>query len=275
MKNKTGLKRELLDKFYTSPHIVIECIKNIKENLEINKNDLCIEPSAGNGAFINGIKSMFKFYKFYDLKPENEEVIKQDYLDFQYENIHNNKYNKKHIVGNPPFGRQSSLAIKFIKQSCKYAESVSFILPKSFKKDSLKDKVPLNFHCVYEYDLPVNSFMLNGNDHDVPCVFQIWVKKDTLRKKTVKLIPNGYTFVKKICNHDVSFRRVGGNAGNISTDTDDKSIQSHYFIKFNDNILNNDSLQKIKNINFLKSSDTVGPKSISKQELIKEFNMVL
>jgi hypothetical protein len=46
-----------------------------------------------------------------------------------------------HIIGNPPFGRQSSTAIKFIKKSCLFCNSLSFILPKSFKKDSLKNKV--------------------------------------------------------------------------------------------------------------------------------------
>ena len=56
----TGLKRKTIDKYYTSPSIVNECIKLIKENINIQENDLCIEPSAGNGAFINGIKSLFK-----------------------------------------------------------------------------------------------------------------------------------------------------------------------------------------------------------------------
>ena len=57
-------------------------------------------------------------------------------------------------------------------------------------------------------------------------------------------------------------------------DTDDKSEQSHYFIKF-DKPLNDSFIQKIKSISFLKSSHTVGPKSISKQELIKEFSEIL
>ena len=45
-----------------------------------------------------------------------------------------------HFIGNPPFGRQSSLAKKFIKHicSCDKTKTIAFILPKSFKKDSLK-----------------------------------------------------------------------------------------------------------------------------------------
>ena len=60
MKN-TGLKRKTIDKFYTSPHIVNECLNLIKQKINIQETDLCIEPSAGNGSFINGIK-LFYFY---------------------------------------------------------------------------------------------------------------------------------------------------------------------------------------------------------------------
>ena len=268
----TGLKRKTIDKYYTSPSIVNECIKLVKENINIQPNDLCIEPSAGNGVFINGIKSLFKNYKLYDLEPENSEIIKQDYLEYDYNTINKNKVNKVHIIGNPPFGRQSSLAIKFIKKSTEYCDSISFILPKSFKKDSLKKHFHLNFHLVLEFDLPENSFIVDNKSYDVPCVFQIWIKKDTYRKVAEKLIPNKYKFVKKADNHDISFRRVGVNAGNVDTQTEKKSKQSHYFIKFDDNLFSDGIFNKLTKINYDCKNNTCGPKSISKQELIKEFN---
>lgn len=273
---KTGLKRKPIDKFYTSLIIVDECIKLIKQNINIEANDLCIEPSAGNGSFINGIKTLFNNYIFYDLEPENDEIIKQDYLEYDYGPIVNqyNKLNGKiHIIGNPPFGRQSSLAIKFIKKSCKYCDSISFILPKSFKKDSLKKHYPLNFHLIHEYELPKYSFIVDNKQHDVPCVFQIWIKKDIKRTLPKKLIPTKYQFVKKNENHDISFRRVGVNAGFIDKETEKKSSQSHYFIKF-DIKLTDELFEKLININYDCKNNTCGPKSISKQELIKEFNKI-
>ena len=111
----TGLKRKTIDKFYTSPSIVNECIKSINENINIQQDDLCIEPSAGNGSFIKGIKSLSKNYEFYDLEPENNEIIKQDYLEYNCNILKKKRNSKIHTIGNPPFGRQSSLAIKFIK----------------------------------------------------------------------------------------------------------------------------------------------------------------
>ena len=270
---KTGLKRETIDKFYTSSTIVNKCMELIKEKINIQETDLCIEPSAGNGSFINSIKSVFNNYKFYDLEPENDEITKKDYLKYDYNTINKEPNSKVHIIGNPPFGRQSSMAIKFIKKSCEYGDSVSFILPKSFKKDSLKKRWPLNFHLICEYDLPKNSFIVDKKEYDVPCVFQIWIKKDVDRILPKKLIPDKYKFVKKTDRHDISFRRVGVNAGVIDKETEKKSTQSHYFIKF-DIELTDELFNKLKKINYNCKNNTCGPKSISKQELIKEFNMV-
>lgn len=271
---KTGLKRTLIEKYYTSAKIVNVCIDSVRQHLNIQKKDLCIEPSAGNGAFIGGIKSLFKNYKFYDIEPDNTEIIKQDYLKFDYKTINRDEINKIHVFGNPPFGRQSSLAIKFIKISCKYCDSISFILPKSFKKDSLKKYFPLKFHLIYEIDLPKDSFIVDKKKYDVPCVFQIWIKKDIDRKVSKKLKPNNFKFVKKEEEHDISFRRVGVNAGDIDKNTKEKSEQSHHFIKFN-LVLTDELFDRLSKIDYKDKNNTVGPKSISKQELIKEFNMFL
>jgi predicted RNA methylase len=267
----TGLKRKTIDKFYTSHLIVNKCMELIKNNINIENNDLCIEPSAGNGSFINSIKSVFKNYKFYDLEPENKEITKLDYLDYDYSQYINKFIGKIHVIGNPPFGRQSSLAIKFIKKSTEFCHTISFILPKSFKKDSLKKHFPLNFHLICEYDLPNNSFLVEEKEYDVPCVFQIWIKKDNNRVIPIKLLPNKYKFVKKTEIHDISFRRVGINAGDIDKTTENKSIQSHYFIKF-ENTLTEELFNKLKNIDYDCKNNTCGPKSISKQELIEKFN---
>ena len=269
-----GLERNTVDKFYTAPFIVDECIKQIKKKLNIDSSDIIIEPSAGNGSFINGIKSLSSNCYFYDIEPECNSIIKQDYFEFDYTSITNYENEKYHVIGNPPFGRQSSLAIKFIKKSCEYCDSISFILPKSFKKDSLKKHFPPRFHLVFESELPNNSFVVNDKPHNVPCVFQIWVKKITDRKLPVKVTEKNYKFVKRNENPDISFRRVGGTAGAISKDTKDKSEQSHNFITF-DIKLTDEKYKELSNIKFGCKNNTVGPKSISKQEIIREFNKIL
>ena len=54
-KQTKGLKRNTIDKYYTKGSVVELCINYIKEKLLINENDLVIEPSAGDGSFIEVI----------------------------------------------------------------------------------------------------------------------------------------------------------------------------------------------------------------------------
>jgi predicted RNA methylase len=269
-KQTKGLKRNTIDKYYTKDTVVELCLNLVKKHIEIDTDDLIIEPSAGNGSFITGIKSLTSNFRFYDLEPDNIEITKQDYLLYEYDN----DFSKIHVIGNPPFGRQSSLAIKFIKKSCEFCDSVSFILPKSFKKDSLKRTFPHRFHLICELDLPDKSFLVDDIEHNVPCIFQIWEKKDVNRIVTEKLEPVSFIFVKKIENPDISFRRVGVNAGTIDKKINEKSVQSHYFIKFTNEKSVDDNIQNLSTSTY-DVDNTVGPRSISKQELIKEFNKVL
>lgn len=268
---KKGMKRNTIDKYYTKETTVDLCLRNVVKHLRIENDDLVIEPSAGNGSFISGIKELSSNCRFLDLEPGDDEIIKQDYLSYTYTE---QSFGKVHVIGNPPFGRQSSTAIKFVKKSCGFCNSVSFILPKSFKKDSLRRSFPLSFHLICEIDLPDNSFMVDGVEHDVPCIFQIWEKKSVDRCVIDKLKPVNFKFVKKTENPDISFRRVGVNAGVIDVLVKEKSIQSHYFIKFINNKNTRGNIQSLTSVIF-SHDNTVGPRSISKQELIYEFNQHL
>lgn len=108
----------------------------------------------------------------------------------------------------------------------------------------------------------------------MPCIFQIWEKRELNRDLIEKLEPINFIFVKKTENPDISFRRVGVNAGTIDVNILDKSIQSHYFIKFTNNKSIIDNIKELSKITY-DFNNTVGPKSISKQELIIKFNPLL
>lgn len=273
-----GLKRNTLDKFYTKTEVAMLCVEYVKKHICINQCDLIIEPSVGSGSFVSGINSIGCDSIFIDLEPEFENAIKHDFLTWDYRLVKNIEVNKRiHIIGNPPFGRQSSLARKFIKRCCLFADTISFILPSSFKKESLQKSFDLNFHLIFETELPKNSFRAGAAgavgelECDIPCVFQIWEKRNIIRECVDKQEPNGFCFVKKEDSPDVSFRRVGFYAGEIDKLYQSKSIQSHYFIKFTNEYTVDENIEKLRNVSF-KQRNTVGPKSISKSELIFEFN---
>ena len=50
-----GLNRVQTDKFYTNPSVVKICMEYIRSTIIIKREDIIIEPSAGDGAFISEI----------------------------------------------------------------------------------------------------------------------------------------------------------------------------------------------------------------------------
>lgn len=253
-----------MDKFYTKPEIVSQCLEIIKDTIDIKWRDVIVEPSAGDGSFSFALQEYYPNVYAYDIEPDSDYIVKQDFLLLK-----TNYAGTVHIIGNPPFGRQSGLARKFVKKSCQFANTISFILPKSFKKISMQKCFAQPFHLVKEIDLPEKSFLYEGKEKNVPCVLQIWIKKDHNRTEEKLVLPTYYEYVKPGDEPDISIRRVGVNAGFVSKDVS-KSEQSHYFIR----LLGIDVsafLEEYKKCLF-DSDNTVGPRSISKQELNKELN---
>lgn len=251
-----GAKHEL-DKFYTKESIVNECLSY----LNLDAYDCIIEPSAGNGAFSNKISNVYAF----DLLPENENIIQADWLKLDKYQFSN--FNNVLVIGNPPFGTNGSLAYKFIVESMKFSNTVAFVLPKGFKKESMKNRIPLNFSLVEEIDLPKDSFTLEGHEYSVPCVFQIWKKSEKIRTKVIhKNITELFKFVEKE-EADFRIQRVGGNAGKASTNLSASST-SNYFVKNTSNYSTEYLMKIINELPFPSVDHTTGPKSLPKGELI-------
>jgi hypothetical protein len=270
-KQDTGkFRTNMKDQFYTNEIVAKSCINNIINILPHTSKYVWIEPCAGNGAFLHNIPSSYEKIGL-DLEPKANGIIKQDYLKWSPP-----KDKDIIIFGNPPFGRQSSLAKSFISKSCEFAKVIAFILPKSFIKPSMFSAFDLKFHLIHSTELEKDSFVINGSKYDVPCVFQIWEKKNTDRIVEDKIQPLGFQYVKPTEKYDIAFRRVGGLAGKCyKNDGTDYSIQSHYFIKFDDNVftLIENIIVKINNHTF--PSNTLGPRSLSKSEANIVINEII
>jgi hypothetical protein len=270
-KQDTGkFRTNTKDQFYTNENVAKSCIQSIISLLPFTRDYIWVEPSAGNGSFLHNIPILFEKIGI-DLDPKAKDIIKQDYLKWEP------PLNKDIIVfGNPPFGRQSSLTKAFISKSCKFAKIIAFILPKSFTKPSMFNAFVLKFHLVHSVELEKYSFVINGSKYDVPCVFQIWQKKDTNRKVEEKINPNGFEYVKQYEKYDIAFRRVGGLAGKCyKNDGTEFSIQSHYFIKIKDDIASYTDIIIEKTNKHKFPSNTLGPRSLSKSEVNDVINNII
>ena len=78
------------------------------------------------------------------------------------------------IVGNPPFGKRSRLAVQFFNHAAQFGDIIAFILPVSFMKWNVQKQLPNDFALVAYRYLEPESFLCNGVPYSVRCVFQIW-----------------------------------------------------------------------------------------------------
>ncbi len=272
-----GLARNTLDQFYTKRNVAQQYVDIWVEVINPSPIDcVFIEPSSGEGAFSDILREMGYFTLAFDIDPKKEYMIEHDFLEidptiFKHDDV------IIHCIGNPPFGRNNSLAKAFIKKCCEFASTVAFILPCSFKKASCYKAFPPLFHKVYEEDCPENGFEVNHKEHDVKCVFQIWVKKDVPRKVEPVTRPNGYMFTSKTKQPDFSIRRVGGTAGKADKVIQDKNVQSHLFVKIDPSIVHITIDEVVEKVNQVKHNynNTVGPRSISKTEFTVILNDII
>lgn len=277
-KNKETKKvREMgLDKFYTKKNISKMCIDLVNKEYNLKIFDLIIEPSAGNGSFLEQIKH--KNIIGIDISPENDKIIKKDFLKYTPDK----KYKNILTIGNPPFGKISSLAIKFFNHASEWSNVIAFIIPKTFRRISVQNNLNLNFHLLKDIEIP-NSPCSFEPPMSVKCCFQIWIKKNKPRKEIIldlthddwEFIPfgpkddNGQPTPPK--NVDFALRAYGGKCGEIfEKNLSELRPKSYHWIK--SNIDKKKLIERFKSLDYSISLNTARQNSIGKAELVKLYS---
>jgi hypothetical protein len=247
-----------LDQFFTNDNVVDKCLLS----LDLLAYDIIVEPSAGSGSFYFKIEHKNKIA--YDIEPKFSETICYDFLETEPLLDRGEIL----VVGNPPFGKNSSLAVKFFNHASSFADTIAFILPRTFRKPSIKNRLGEYFHLVEETILSKNSFHTpDGKLYDVPCVWQVWHKTDKEREKIiVRMEHKDFMFVERK-EADFLIQRVGGGAG-IVTKNMNKKEPAYYNIKASEEVYN-----VFKKIDWDKSAkyDTAGNPSLSKGDIIEMY----
>jgi predicted RNA methylase len=221
-------KSRELDQFYTDPAYAQQFLDIVGQEFDLERFDHILEPSAGTGSFFNLLPHNKRIGL--DLEPKAAGIIKTDFFAWT-------PPKKKHIItiGNPPFGKSAGLAIRFFNRAAEFSDVIAFVIPRTFRKASVINRLDRNFHCVYDETVPDNSFIFNGAAYNVPCAAQIWQREKKPRDRivTFKLEQISHLFeLVEPADSDFAIQRVGGRAGLIRTaDRMNFSAESHYFIK--------------------------------------------
>jgi len=266
-----NVREEGLDKFYTIPTYSKKCIDKVVELYDITKWDLIIEPSAGNGSFLNQIPSINKIG--IDISPEDPNIIKQDFFDYSPTSDKTNIL----VIGNPPFGKVSSIAIKFFNHSAKWANVIAFIIPRTFRKISVQNKLDEMFHLVYDEEIP-NHPCCFSPPMMVKCCFQIWEKKSM--KRQIIDLPTTHSECEFLrfgpndekgqptppLNADFEMRAYGGKIREIKT-TGLNELRPKSWHWFKTNIDKNELINRFCQLDYSNSLNTARQNSMGRGEL--------
>lgn len=256
-----------LDQYYTDTRISNYFYNVLKNKIDLSKYTLFLEPSAGMGSFYNLLPEQSRIGL--DIDPRHPEIVTQDFLSYIPNFLDENIL----TIGNPPFGKNSSLATKFFNKSAEFSEIIAFILPKTFRKASIQNRLNPHFHLIYDEECPKNSFIYLDKLYDVPCCFQIWQREKYLRPKIqIFRKHEDFELVAKDQNPDFAVQRIGNNAGLFRPKElmMKYSDQSHYFIK--SKIPSALSEKIFKSIDFtLVKYNTAGNPSVSPSELYQLY----
>jgi hypothetical protein len=213
-----------LDKFYTAPAAVDLCLDRFLAWTGIDARTTVmpvVEPSAGGGAFLDRLPDHAQGY---DIAPEHPRVRRQNFLALR-------RRKPALVVGNPPFGKNAHLAVAFFNHAARFATHIGFVVPRSFQKTSVHNRLDARFHLVGEEVLDPASFLFEGQTASVPCVFQVWEKRALPRPRAMLPMDHpDFTFTTRE-EADFAVQRVGVRAGTVKDAPHTRAKGSHHFIK--------------------------------------------
>ena len=153
-----------LDQYFTKPATVRCCLSQLGD---LSRYDFVIEPSAGNGAFLDLIDHPNKVGL--DIDPQHRDVIQADWFDYEIDDSARSVL----VVGNPPYGRYHKLSSAFIRRAISFhnVETIAFILPNVYRKHTRQRIIPGYWRIASILDLGHNCFTLEGKDYHVPTSF--------------------------------------------------------------------------------------------------------
>lgn len=212
-----------LSQYYTHPEVAARLYATFKEHCDTTVVQL-VEPSAGTGAFLAVMPAGTLAY---DVDPKGAGIQTADFLSVRIPTDR-----PIATLGNPPFGRNCNMAIPFFNHAASQSKIVAFVVPRTFKKMWLQNKLDPYFHLVREVPVPAKAFLFRGKPYNVPAVFQIWERRSYARERWPEgTVHPDFDFTDPQ-DAEFAIQRVGANAGRIHRNFK-LSEKSHYYIRPN------------------------------------------
>lgn len=238
------------EQFYTPKALALELTAHLAKvvsassDVEFAKHQI-LEPAGGTGAFISAAAELgaTQFLSF-DIEPKHPKVSKANFLEVNLGPVFGAV-----TLGNPPFGRNNALSIPFFNHAAGHSDFIAFIVPRSWRKWSVINRLDRNFHLVDDRDIQVDYVDETGaqisTKKRLNTCFQIWERRSEQRP-LVAVEDKGLVAKTTPEDADVSLTIFGYNCGQLKTEFARKPNTTQMFLK----LKHPKALEALQNANF-------------------------
>jgi hypothetical protein len=250
------------EQFYTPQELAIELVAVVEKTLGPLTGKTVLEPAGGTGSFIEavmaaGAKKVISF----DIEPLHPEVSKGSFLDQVIDE------NQVITISNPPFGRNNALSVPFFNHAASFSEAICFIVPRSWRKWSVTNRLDMNFELALDVDLDIDYVDANGElistKSRLATCFQVW-KKTTNPRVPIRIKDMGIVEKVAPAEADVSLTIFGYGCGKLKTEFQPVANTTQLFLK----LVHPKALAALKSVDYSKFyKNTAYTEALSLQEI--------
>jgi predicted RNA methylase len=232
------------EQYYTPADLAEKLMSEVQTLVPDLTKRTVIEPAGGTGSFIRAAQKfgVTDFLSF-DIEPKHALVKKADFLG--------KKIAAKDAVtiSNPPFGRNNSLSIPFFNKAADNSEFICFIVPRSWRKWSVINRLDRRFHLVADHDILIDYVDETGERlskrTSLSTCFQIWQRREDLRP-LVKVQDLGLIEKCEPEVADVALTIFGFGCGKVRTEFERKPNSTVMFLR----VIHPEALAALKSVDF-------------------------
>lgn len=256
-RRKTGKEQ-----YYTPPTTASAVVDRLLEQVPFARDRTWIEPAGGTGTFIEAAQEQgVSRIVSYDIEPHHPKVKRGDFLKQKL------KISGAVAVGNPPFGRNNALSVPFFNACAKHCDVICFIVPKSWRKWSVINRLDQSFHLIDDYDLQINYDGVDGFELSekfwLNTIVQTWERREMPRGR-IAVEDRGIVKRATPRSADVSLTIFGFGCGTLKTEFPRKPNTTQLFLTLH----HPRALEALRAIDYLRfSQNTAYTAALSLQEI--------
>lgn len=206
-----------------------------------------LEPAGGTGAFLKAATAAgaSKVVSF-DIDPKYAGIRRGDFLGssprLPADTI---------AISNPPFGRNNSLSIPFFNHAAEHCEFICFIVPRSWRKWSVINRLDRRFELIADHDIQIDYVDDEGvhinRKNNLNTCFQIWRRLPAGQLRgLIRVADRGLLEKVKPVEADVALRIFGFGCGRVLEDFERRPNSTLMFLKLH----HPEALAALKTANF-------------------------